>query len=906
MDELIRTKFAPPVWMGDQIRRDVLLARLDAALDKRLTLIHAPAGYGKTSLLSQWRKRHQGDDVLIAWLTLERDDTDLKRLTRYVAQAVSAAAPGDDAEGDDVTASASLPPRAALSVIVNRIATIARPVVLIFDDFHRAEGPELVEFVGALIRLAPENCHLLVASRDYPSVGQSVLLAEGQLLEFAAEDLRFSIDETDALLARHEPAGIDGADVDRIFERTEGWPLALQLIALSLRGGADHGRLIRSFSGSSAELARYLSEQVLMGLPEDIKEVVVRTSLVDRLTGDVVNMLCDCKDGWLVLEHLEQQGMFLTAISDDRSEFRYHQLFAEYLRERLAKRDREHYHALQQRAARWFADNGDIADAVNHAILADDHALLATIIDEAGAWKLIPKGMKGVVARALAQLPEPLVRARPRLVLARIYLSIKDGEMGAARTEQDWLVANADRIGVSADLWNEIHIVGDVLIEYENVPVTLDDLLAREALLRTLPANDHLMLGNYCESIGSKYYEGGWLERALEPTLAAREHHQALGSLYSDLFTRFLEARIRRAQGRLKDSAAILDAAGRQILANFGERSDLAANCAAFQSELLYEQNDLAGASALLAWSLPHMEQSDGWVDVYAAAYLTAARIAFDHGGMDEAGPGLARARRLAQRRRLRQLELLALLCELQLRLRCDGVAQGTLRYAASIGLDALADEMNKESAVYRHVAVAASLCRVRIALLQGAHAQALDELTVLRNWANRHGAGRLLMDVDILVAHAWTGLGDPARGAQHFDGAVGAAMFQDAYRPFIDACRFSAPLLERSLDGERDVDRFRSQFLKVLSKSLSGRLSDAEDESLLSGAEEVVLAHLSRGYSNKEIARLIGMSPDTVKYRLKSLFRKIGVSKRRDAVRVASERGMIQATDHVLEQSLD
>jgi len=891
VDELIRTKVAPPVWLGDQIRRDLLLARLDDALSRRLTLIQAPAGYGKTSLLAQWRQRHAGSNVQIAWLTLETDDGDLKRLAGYLSLALAGGgAPADEAS----PVPPDLPPRAALSAIINRLAAEPRPVAIVFDDFHRADSPALSDFVSSLIRLAPRNCHFVVASRDHPALGQSVLAAEDQLLEFGAEDLRFSAAETGALLARHRAQALDDDDLRRIFERTEGWPIALQLVALSLKRGADPGALVARFSGSGSELARYLSEQVLVALPPDMQEAVVRTALVDRLTGEVVNLLCAREDGWLVLERLEHQGVFLAPLSEGGTAYRYHQLFAEYLRERLLRRDAAQYRALQHLLAGWFAARGQVSEAVNHALRADDHVLLADILERAGAWRLIPQGQQAVAARALDALPAGLVDARPRLALARIYLAIKRGELGAARADYDRLLADADGGQADADLRTEINIVGDLLLDYENAPLTLEDLLERETLLRNLPTNDHLLLANICELLGAKYYEGGWLERAMEPTLAAREHYQALGSLYSDLFTRFLEARIRRAQGRARDAANILAAARRQIIDNFGERSDLAANCAAFEAELLYEQDRVDEAAELLAWSLPHMEQSDGWVDVYAAAYATAARIEAARGAMEEALAMLSRGLRLARRRRLRQLELLMRLCELQLLLR-GGDDERARSLADGIGLDALADEMRLEAAGYRQVAIAAALCRARLRLAEGAPERALEDLEPLRQWASRHGIGRLLLDANVLLAYAHARLDGQAKAQACFDSAVGMAMFQGLVRQFIDAQRFVEPLLRTCARDVPQGDRFRDQFLKGLTRAFAARPMDHQSQGFLSEAEVAVIEPLCRGLANKEIARAIGMSPDTVKYRLKALFRKIGVHRRQDAVRVLRERGLFE-----------
>jgi LuxR family maltose regulon positive regulatory protein len=883
MLDVITAKFDPPIWMGEQIHRGLLLRQLNHALSHRLTLVHAPAGYGKTSLLAQWRDSLAPAAAQVAWLTLERDDRDLKRLVRYLLIAIHS-----DQDGSQKSSSPDLPPRAALSAIINGLAGRSKPFVLILDDLHHADSEPVVAFLQSLIRLAPADCHFVFASRDYPRIGQSVLAAEEQLLEITAHQLKFSLAEAESLLARTDEP-LETSNIETILDRTEGWPIAVQLASLSLKRGADAGRVIDEYCGSSTDLARYLSEQVLMTLPQETREIVIRTALLDRLTGGMVDLLCDREDGWLVLERLEQQGVFLAPVTWERREYRYHQLFAEYLRDRFERSDRAGYSALQRRIAQWFAERGMVADAVNHAILASDDVLLAGIIEEAGGWRLIPQGLQGVVERGLSKLPAALIRARPGLALAQVYLQIKLGELGGARVEYDRLTDEAEKMELSAAIRIEMQVVGDTLTDYENQPMTFEDLLAREALLRKFPANDHLVLANISETLGAKYFEGGWLERALQPTLAAREHYQSCGSLYSDLFTRFLEARIKRAQGRSKEAGTILQAAWQAIVENFGSRSDLAANCAAFQAELLYEQDRVAEARELLSWALPHMEQSDGWVDVYAVAYFTEAGALAGEGGFDEACDVVARARRVAGRRRLLQLEQLADICEIDLK-----VSQGFLSAAGTIDLDRYADMMMEESPQYRPVAVAASLCRVRLRLFNGAHEAALEELTRLRAWADQRGAGRLLVDVNILAAAAMRGLGavDDARNC--FDEAVSIAMFQDIVRPFVDARQFVGPCLEDAMRADTQVDRFRAQFLKTLAKSLASCRNTVTGQGPFTEAEAEVLLYLSQGHSNKEIARLIGMSPDTVKYRLKSVFRKIGVAKRRDAVRIAAERGLV------------
>ncbi|MCP3729840.1 LuxR C-terminal-related transcriptional regulator [Sphingomonas sp. MG17] len=544
------------------------------------------------------------------------------------------------------------------------------------------------------------------------------------------------------------------------------------------------------------------------------------------------------------------------------------------------------------------AETSNVATAADRAARAKDDAALAAILENAGGWRLIPQGQQAVVQRALEKLPDACILAHPRLALARVYLGIKSDDTCAARADYDRLVAAASQTDLPGDLWTEIRVVGDILADYENAPVTLDGLLQREALLRTLPANDHLILANASETLSARYFESGWLDHALEPMLAAREHYRTLGLLDSDLFTRLFEARVRWAQGVHKDAAAILASAHAEIADIVGDRVDLAANCAAFDAVLLYEQDRPADALAQLDWALPYMEQSDGWVDVFAAAYFTAARALVAQGAIEDAQAMIARARSRAERRLLPELEQLASLCELELYLHHDQDAARARDYADEIGLDALADAVGEGASVWRTVVTAAQLCRAKLALLEGRHEAAIAGLRNLKHWAGQHGAGRLLIDVNLLLACGLREAGAADEAETCFDEAVGRAMFQGIVRPFIDAWRFVEPSLKERLKAAAQMDRFRAQFLTTLARSLSTRPPGTPVQSLLSDAEATILEHLSLGYSNKEIARLIGKSPDTVKYRLKSVFRKIGVHKRRDAVRVLRERGLIAERD--------
>ncbi len=882
----IATKFAPPVRPAHQVVRAALLRRLDDAVSSsRLTLVHAPAGYGKTSLLAQWHRTLKDRSLEVVWLTLDEEESDATRFADSLMVAIVGGRLGENA-----------PLRTATSAIVNRCLKSPGDLIVILDDFQRAESDDVCNFFRTLIRLVPATVHFVISSRDCPHLGYAELTADHEFLEIGLSDLRFSLQEAEIVLRNSAAAPLTAEEVSRLVERTEGWPIAVQMTALSLRAGSDRSERISGFTGPDWQLASYLSEQVLDGLAPDLQAVITRTAILNRVNGELVNLLCDRADGALVLEKLEQQELFIVPLDPQHITYRYHQLFADILCTRLRRREPRVFCQLHAAAARWFADRVQVHEAVRHAVLSEDTELLARVLDEAGGWRMIPEGRMDTLVTGLAHVPEQVFARFPRLILARVYRLIKQGEMDAARANYDAFRATVDRTGLAPDLLTEVNLVGEVLAEYENAPIQLEDLLAKEALIRSLPSHDHLMLSNVYESLGGKYCECGWLERALEPARRARVHHQALQSLYGELFARFLEARIVLAQGRLEEAGTILDEAAVAIHNAYGPRSDLAANCAAHLAEVRFEQGAIIAANDLLEWALPHMERSDGWFEIYASGFGTAIRSALASSS-DEVQAVIALMRATATRRHLKQLELLAGIHEVEATL-CTGRFGDAQARAELVGLDHLADTMKEEVPVYRQVAIAAAVCRIKLRLCAEDHRAALIEIEGIQHWGQRHGHGRLLITLSILAARAHQLAGNARKTAECFDNAVSMSMFQGFVGPFLDCRRY---LTLSSLEDDpqeaaaHETDRFREKYLRRLRRILRSTSGRHRESTILSAPELLTLTHLDKGYTNKEIARLLKVSPNTVKYRLKSLFTKMGVTSRRAAVQLSREQGLLR-----------
>ena len=881
----IATKFVPPARAAHQVNRHALIRRLDeGATSRRLTLVHAPAGYGKSSLLSQWHAELRARGLEVIWLTLEDEESDVNRFADSLMVGIASGRHGENT-----------PLRAATAAIVNRFVRTAAEAIVILDDFQRAESKGVYALLRTLLRLLPPTVHVVISSRDRPNLGNAELAANHELLELGAADLRFSLEETEAVLLGANAQPLTSEDMARLVARTEGWPIAVQMTAISLRAGGDRGENISGFSGPDWQLASYLSEQVLAALPPELETVVSHTSILSQVNGELTNLLCDRADGVLMLEELERRELFIVPLDAEHLTYRYHQLFADILSSRLQRREPAKFRQLHVLASRWFSERRMVNEAVHHALRAEDTSLVAEVLDAAGGWRLIPEGRMEALVLGLAHVPEALIQRFPRLALARVYHLIKQGEMDAARSDYDAFRATIEQSELAPDLWTEVNLVGEVLAEYEDAPIHLEDLLAKEALIRSLPSHDHLMLSNVYESLGHKYCECGWLERALEPIRHARSHHLALHSKYGELFALFIEARVVLAQGRLEEARVILDEAAASIHNAYGPRSDLAANCAAYQAEVRFEQGEIGEAMDLLKWALPHMEHSDGWFEVYASAFAAAvhATLVTNPEGVPEI---IERMRSTARRRHIHQLELLADVHTVESSIHAGRIADA-LADAAAVDINRLAAAMAEEFPVYRQVAIAASLCQIKLRLCEGDHASAMLQIATMERWAQQHGHGRLLITLALLAAAAHELAGSAPKAVARLNEAVSMAMFQGFVGPFLECRRFLllGPLNEEpSHVGKQPTDRFREKYMRRLRKLLRTTAARQGESNILSPPELQTLKHLDKGYTNKEIARFLGVSPNTVKYRLKSLFAKMGVDSRRAAVQFSREQGLL------------
>src|SRR5215210_3004186 len=424
---ILATKLYVPPPQPRVVRRHRLIERLNEGLHRKLTLISAPAGFGKTTLIGEWVA---GCERQAAWLSLDEGDNDPTRFLSYLVAALQMIAPNIGEGVLGALRSPQPPPtESILTVLLNEITAVGDDFVLVLDDYHVVDAEPVDDALAFVLQHLLPRMHLIIATREDPHLPLARLRARGQLGELRAADLRFTPSEAAEFLKGVMGLSLSAEDIAALEDRTEGWIAGLQLAALSMQGRADTARFIQAFTGSHRFVLDYLVEEVLGRQPERVRSFLLQTAILDRLSGSLCDAVTDQEEGNARLEALERGNFFVVPLDDKRRWYRYHHLFADVLRARLMAEQPGQVSTLHRRASEWHEQNGLPADAIRHALAAEDFERAASLVE-------------------LEALPDELVRFRP--VLSVYYAFASLGHIGLEAAEarlQDaerWLDTTAD------------------------------------------------------------------------------------------------------------------------------------------------------------------------------------------------------------------------------------------------------------------------------------------------------------------------------------------------------------------------------------------------------------------------------------------------------------------------------
>ena len=608
-DVLLATKLHVPRRRPGFVPRPRLVGRLEEGLARGLVLICAPAGSGKTVLLADWA-RHGGRPV--AWLSLDVSDNDPARFWRHVVAALGQACPGiGELAGPVLGPLEASSPDGLVMALINELAADPREdeLLLVLDDYHLIDSQPVHGSLLFLLEHLPPGLRMVLASRSDPPLSLARLRAGGQLAELRAAELRFTADEAAALLREAIGADLPGTAVATLTARTEGWAAGLQLAGLSLRGQADTAGFVAAFSGSHRYILDYLTGEVLERQNPQVREFLLETSVLERLTGELCDAVTGRAGSQAMLADIERAGLFLVPLDEVRGWWRYHHLFADLLRARLQAEQPGRVPALHRAAAAWCQEHDLADDAVRHALAAGEAAWAARLV-ERHVEELLGRSEGVTLRRWLSALPAQAVRARPRLCLAQAYGAAQGFQLEALEA----LLDDAERaFAVSGDEPYEPSLgppQGDSVLA--NVPAGIAFLRASLARLR----GDAALAAGYNRQALARLGEDDWFmrsfvhwsqavtdwldgrlgpaERGLAEVLAER---RAVGALFAG----FLPMRVWYDLGEVQRAQGNLDAAlatYRQALDTFGESSQPALTGPAHVglAQVLYERNELTAA----------------------------------------------------------------------------------------------------------------------------------------------------------------------------------------------------------------------------------------------------------------------------------------------------------------------
>jgi LuxR family transcriptional regulator, maltose regulon positive regulatory protein len=884
---LLATKLVAPLLRWRPVPRPRLLRLLEAGTRGPLTVLAAPPGAGKTVLLASWiMDGHPPGPV--AWVTVDRGDGDP---TRFWAHVVAALRSSGALPPDGPLAGLGPPPpegvEGFLATLVNGLAELPGPVVLVLDDLHEATGPAATAGLRFLLQHAPPQLRLVLATRADPPLPLHRLLLAGQLTEVRAADLAFTPAEAGELLAG---LGVDLAagELETLWTRTEGWVAGLRLAALSLRDHPDPGRFVAEFAGDDHAVGGYLVEEVLARLPSEVQEFLLRTCVTDRLCGGLADALTGRRDGERMLALLEHDHAFTTGLGATRSWYRYHPLFAELLRAELQHRWPEDTAGLHRRAAAWLAANGLVEEAVDHALAGRDPDAAAGLLAAHGLAILLD-GRAETLRRLLGRLPVRKVRADRELALVAGAIRVALGQLEEADA---WLeLAGGDPASGSLAGLLRARLHGDV----EGVVEAGRRLLAPPP--EAGPGDEVAETDRRALVLSVVGAAELWSAR-LDDAAAHLEEGRVLagdgGREYLALHATGYQALLEAVRGRLARAGRL----GREA-ADLAGRRGWSANAPAAGGELALAWvawcgDDLAGASAAVARAA-RAARAGSDRPVTLAVALADARLAAC-GGREDAVDGLARLRAaladLAGWRLPRLLADAARAAEARLLLAAgDEAGAAALLHGAE---EADAAGLLEGGAGARPLAERVLLARLRLA--RGDPAAASAALAPLDGGQRPSPQSATAIEAWLLDAVAQRRLADHTAAAGSLERALALAAPEGYPRLFVEGGAPVRALLADHLHHGTAHRRLAEALLERLLSQTTGPVAAVGGErpapmvESLSEREHVVLRYLPSMLSAGEIAAELYVSVNTVKTHIKSIYRKLDANRRWDAVRRARQ----------------
>lgn len=895
MMPILATKLFVPAPRTEIVSRFRLIERLNEGLDRKLTLISAPAGFGKTTLVSKWITDCNRP---AAWLSLDVGDSDLTRFLTYLVAALQSIAPHI---GEEVLAllqtSQSPPTETILTTLLNEIVTFPDAFLLVLDDYHLVDSVTVDDAVAFILEHLPPQMHVVITTREDPNIPLSRLRARRQLTELRAADLRFWPAEASAFL--NEVMGLDlsASDIDALETRTEGWIAGLQLAAISMQNHQDVPGFIQAFTGDNHYIVDYLIEEVLKHQPEPVRRFLLQTAILDQMNGSLCDSITGRQDSSAQLEALNRGNFFLIPLDDRHYWYRYHHLFAEVLRIHLMTEQPSHVATLHRRASEWYEQNGSVVDAIRHALLSKDFARAADLVETAMP-AMRRSRQESTLLGWLQALPVDVFQNRPVLSVLYAGVLLQSGKLeGVEERLQDaerWLEPKVDMSKlVVVDEEEFRSLAGSISMYRAGCALMRDDatdtIKYAQRVPDLVPEDDHLRRGAAAGLLGLAHWRNAQLDAAHRSYVDCMSRLKKIGYISDALGCAITLADIRMTQGRLREALRTYQQALQMATEQGTPALRGTADMYVGMSEIECERNNLSVATQHLVRSKELGDLAGLPKNPYRWC-VAMAHIRDIEDDMNGALDLLSEAERLYWGDFSPNVRPVA-----AFRARA-WIAQGRLDeafgWAREHGLS-VEDDMSYLRE-FEHV----TLTRLLLAQYQRDHSDHaihgaigfLERLLKAAEAGERTGS---VIEILILLALAYHLQSDIPAALIMLERALTLAEPEGYVRIFVDEGPPIFHLLEKAAE-HGIVPNYVHQLLSAFSKAEDKAHVDQGLIEPLSERELEVLRLLGTDLDGPDIARQLVVSLNTLRTHTKNIYTKLDVNNRRAAVHRAEELGLL------------
>lgn len=902
---ILATKFYIPPPPSKIVARSRLVQQLTEGLisGRKLTLISAPAGFGKSTLVSEWILSRAKK---VAWLSLDENDNDPTRFLIYVISAMQTISPNLGASILDALQSPQIPPiDSILTAFLNEISAIPDDLILVLDDYHLTDAKSVDEALTFLIEHLPPRMHVVITTREDPSLPIHRLRARNQLTEIRAADLRFTSSEAAEFLNQVMGLNLTAEEVDKLDKRTEGWIAGLQLAALSMKGQQDIHGFIQAFAGDHRYIVDYLAEEVLRRQTEDIRSFLLQTSILDRLDGSLCDAVTNQSGGRSKLEQLQRGNLFLIPLDEKRHWFRYHHLFADVLRMHLLAEQPDQVHALHHRASEWFEQNNLTADAIHHALEAKDFDRAANLIERA-----VPEARRNrqeaQLLSWLKSIPDEVLQNRPVLSVhyagTLLQIGIMDDVEKRLQQVERWLDKENQEQPIYVDEEEFQHLPALVAMYHAAVSLLNADVTNTmryaQQVLDLASEDDNLLRGSASSLLGLAYWSGGNLDTTYKMFSNGMAYLLKVGFIPDVIGGSVTLADIQIIQGHLREAMDIYEH-GLQLATKQGApvlRG--AADMHVGMAELYRERNELHAAVQSLHKS-KELGEFNGLPKNPYRWRVVMARIKESQGDYDAA------LQLLNEAEPLYLSDFSPNVCPITALKARIWIKQGELEKALDWARERKLSIEEEPSYLREFEQI--TFARILLSQYQNSHAknflnEAIGLLDRLLKAAEAGGRNGSVIEILILQALAYQMRENISSALSALERALKLAEPEGYVRVFVDEGKNLETLLRKAA-SRKIMPEYIAKLLSAFEAERKGLDVETPPSAApvsgsliepLSQRELDILRLFKTELSGPEIAQELVIALSTVRTHTKSIYNKLNVNSRRTAVKRAIELGLI------------